>query len=684
MNSSSKRLIVLLLSFILFSIQIFAQDAVNRALDLINKNLILGDYDKAYSYAKFVVNFYDGEEIPSDVQDTVCEAISERGKYLVEEEKWNDVLVMEDEIKNYPASIKKALNGSLTATKEHFRKEEEEKEKARLELERQIAEQKRIEEEARIRAEKEAETKRLIELYELQKKQEQERLAQQQKEEQEQLLLQKKLEEERIAQQKKLQEELDAQKEKMEQELQAQQKQLEEEKLNQLKKFEEEIKSQQKEFEEERLSLQLDFEQEKQLQKQKLENERTAMLKQIEEQQKQLQQEYENELQEIKKKQQIEIENSIDKKPQIIQIPRDEQTVKEKEEISFEEIIAKEETDKTFDYEIVIPEENQKEIEKLKIESEQRYVEEISKLLKEINESNTATLKKVSKNNVVFIIALIFVALIFIGAFALLISIWLKQMKKQESQMKEVIKSIQNQPSIASGSTATAKLEMVSLMLQIPGLNGGFQSFGNKNSVFSFDNKSSLTSVGENEKAEIVQIVNECTKYGNQIDEITGRKNDSSRVGELVVKISQHFGYSEYDCILNYAAALVHDIGFLGINSSLLKGGKVNDSDYKQIQNHVLLGEKMLFFVNSKYKDIFIDAVTKHHENLDGSGYPNGLKDRDIPFIARVLRVAESYVAMVSNRSYKIIKDRDSAIKELKKSPNHYDAKIVDALDLII
>jgi len=91
-----------------------------------------------------------------------------------------------------------------------------------------------------------------------------------------------------------------------------------------------------------------------------------------------------------------------------------------------------------------------------------------------------------------------------------------------------------------------------------------------------------------------------------------------------------------------------------------------------------------VFFVEERYRDLFKDGVSKHHENLDGTGYPFALKGDAIPYIARALRVAESYIALISSREYRQIRDRDAAITELKAHPNQYDQDIVAAIDAIV
>jgi len=69
---------------------------------------------------------------------------------------------------------------------------------------------------------------------------------------------------------------------------------------------------------------------------------------------------------------------------------------------------------------------------------------------------------------------------------------------------------------------------------------------------------------------------------------------------------------------------------------------------------------------------------------MDGSGYPEGLTGSRIPYIARMIRVAESFNALISKRNYREIVDKESAVGELKKSPGLYDPELVDILELLI
>lgn len=183
---------------------------------------------------------------------------------------------------------------------------------------------------------------------------------------------------------------------------------------------------------------------------------------------------------------------------------------------------------------------------------------------------------------------------------------------------------------------------------------------------------------------ELTKMLDDCMYYGDQIDHVTGRKNNSRNTAELVYKISIKSGYSEKDSIINYCAALVSDIGFLSIEKSILKSEKLTEQEFIDIKNHVNAGIALVSFIPELYHGLFVEAISKHHENMDGSGYPGGLKSDQIPFLPRVLRVVESYLSLISKRDYKAICDSEAALLQLKGEIKKYDQSIVEVLDAVI
>ena len=120
------------------------------------------------------------------------------------------------------------------------------------------------------------------------------------------------------------------------------------------------------------------------------------------------------------------------------------------------------------------------------------------------------------------------------------------------------------------------------------------------------------------------------------------------------------------------------------IDPDLLTATSLTDEEKDAMKEHVRLAEKHLDFVPKKYWSVFEDAAMKHHENMDGSGYPNGLVGDDIPQIARLIRVAETYVSLSSKRSFRDAMDKESAVQKLREQPELYDTEVVEALDKIV
>ena len=188
----------------------------------------------------------------------------------------------------------------------------------------------------------------------------------------------------------------------------------------------------------------------------------------------------------------------------------------------------------------------------------------------------------------------------------------------------------------------------------------------------------------EEDEEELKQLAIKCEEIGQQIDNVTGRKNNSKNVSELVYKLSIQLGLPQGMAMLNFCASMIYDAGFLAIDPDLLVATQLTEEEKKAMKEHVNLAEKHLEFVPKKYWSVFEDAAMKHHENIDGSGYPNGLKGDEIPQVARLIRVAESYVSLSSKRAYRDAMDKETAVNTLKEQPGLYDTEVVDALDKIV
>ncbi len=155
-------------------------------------------------------------------------------------------------------------------------------------------------------------------------------------------------------------------------------------------------------------------------------------------------------------------------------------------------------------------------------------------------------------------------------------------------------------------------------------------------------------------------------------------RGHSERVAFFAKRIAEEMGLKEEEVKAIYTAGLLHDIGKIGIpDSILLKPGKLSNEEYEIIKLHPKLSYELL-----KHIDVLEDSlpgIKHHHERWDGSGYPDGLKGKEIPLQARILAVADTFDAMTSDRIYRKGVSKAEAVKELKKlSGKSYDPEVVE------
>ncbi|MBQ8904174.1 MAG: HD domain-containing protein, partial [Oscillospiraceae bacterium] len=151
----------------------------------------------------------------------------------------------------------------------------------------------------------------------------------------------------------------------------------------------------------------------------------------------------------------------------------------------------------------------------------------------------------------------------------------------------------------------------------------------------------------------------------------------SIRVAEYAKEIAKRMGKSKDEQENIYYVALLHDIGKIGIPDNILnKPGKLTDEEREIIQRHVDIGEEIL----AEFTDLegISDGVKYHHERFDGHGYCMGLKGKDIPEVARIICVADTYDAMSSDRCYRKALSNEIIYEELKTcSGSQFDPEIV-------
>ncbi len=151
------------------------------------------------------------------------------------------------------------------------------------------------------------------------------------------------------------------------------------------------------------------------------------------------------------------------------------------------------------------------------------------------------------------------------------------------------------------------------------------------------------------------------------------------RVAQLACAIAREMDLSEEQTSGIRLAALLHDIGKIHVPAEVLsKPGRLNETEFSLIKTHPQVGYEILKSIEFPWP--IADIVLQHHEQLDGSGYPQGLSGEDVSLEGRILSVADIVEAMSSHRPYRPARGIDKALEEISKSRGAlYDPKVVDA-----
>jgi HD domain len=153
----------------------------------------------------------------------------------------------------------------------------------------------------------------------------------------------------------------------------------------------------------------------------------------------------------------------------------------------------------------------------------------------------------------------------------------------------------------------------------------------------------------------------------------------SERVARAAVELGRELGLREDELSDIYLAGLLHDIGKIGIRDDVLtKRGPLTDEEFKHIQQHVVIGHRILADLHAI--EHLLPGVLYHHERYDGAGYPEGLKGDAIPLLARILAVADSFDAMNTSRPYRTAMPPERVEEILRQgSGTQWDPLVIDA-----
>ena len=147
-------------------------------------------------------------------------------------------------------------------------------------------------------------------------------------------------------------------------------------------------------------------------------------------------------------------------------------------------------------------------------------------------------------------------------------------------------------------------------------------------------------------------------------------------VSNLAYLVGKEMQLSEEECHKLAVAGMVHDIGKLRLRSYVYKekGAQMGIDEIRYIRLHPALGYAIL--KEQGYEDYVLDAVLYHHENWDGTGYPNNLKAENIPLAARILRVCDAFGALIANRSYLEAFDIERAFSIMIEEVKYFDMHV--------
>jgi putative two-component system response regulator len=153
----------------------------------------------------------------------------------------------------------------------------------------------------------------------------------------------------------------------------------------------------------------------------------------------------------------------------------------------------------------------------------------------------------------------------------------------------------------------------------------------------------------------------------------------SRRVADVAIALARTLDLEEDDVAAIELAALFHDIGKIGIRDTILnKPGLLTPDEFNHVKQHPLIAEQILAPIED-FSGLL--SVVKHeHERFDGTGYPSGLRGEEIPLGSRIIAIADTYDALVTDRSYRKGCAKESAIAEIRRcSGSQFDPQLVDA-----
>jgi putative nucleotidyltransferase with HDIG domain len=156
-------------------------------------------------------------------------------------------------------------------------------------------------------------------------------------------------------------------------------------------------------------------------------------------------------------------------------------------------------------------------------------------------------------------------------------------------------------------------------------------------------------------------------------------RGHSERVSTYSIAIARHYGMSQEEVFRIRVSAILHDVGKLGIRDGILnKPGGLTDEEFAIMRRHAEIGAQIMSPI--RMLNDAIPGIRNHHESWDGKGYPDRLKGEEIPLVARIIGVADTFDAMTTTRPYQKAMTLEYVIEKMKSmSGSRFDPKVIEA-----
>jgi hypothetical protein len=179
------------------------------------------------------------------------------------------------------------------------------------------------------------------------------------------------------------------------------------------------------------------------------------------------------------------------------------------------------------------------------------------------------------------------------------------------------------------------------------------------------------------------EVEQRVTSLNTLLDAMKKYHKKETPMADLVYRLLEKLGADEEERQKAIYVSMIYDLGLMHVDKTVLMKSELTDADKREIQHHVYATIELLHTI--EFAEDVKKIILHHHERYDGTGYPSGLKGAEIPFVSRVIAVADSYLAMISRKSYGQQFSREEALRNLQeKSGTWYDPDIVRAFKPLI